>query len=256
MSLSNYILDYLFIDNVTQLSLLVGIVIVAGIVRGCIGFGLSALIIASTSFWLDVKYVVVMVMFMEVIASLFMLRNVKSEIDYKLLKILSISGIITSFIGVWVLVNINHTPHQILLSVYLVFVVGAVLANFQFKKPINDFRLYVIGSIGGFYNGFAAIGGVFVASMLSSSQVQVKNIRATMVVYFFLVEAAFFVSAYLNNIITTKVFITGLVLTFPMLFGIFIGSKLFAVLSEQILKQIVLLALLVLSVIGLFKVLI
>ena len=248
--------DYLFVDNINHLLLLGLIVFLAGIVRGCIGFAFSALVVASTSLWLDVKYTVIMVIFMEVTASLFMLKNVKDEIDYPLLKLIAIGSVFASFFGVWVLANIHSDWHQLLMSIYLTFVAIISLVKFEFKKPVNNTRLFITGIIAGFYNGLAALGGIFVASILTSSRYPIKNVRATMVVYFFIIEIAFFTGAYLNGLVTKEVVMTSLLLCIPMLFGIVRGSILFSALPEVILKQLVLFALLILSVAGLIKVII
>ncbi len=245
--------DYLFVDNVFDLLYLAIIVGFAGVIRGCIGFGFSALVVASTSLWLDVKFTVIMVIFMEVIASVFMLNNVKNEIDFKLLKILTIGGVIASFFGVWALATIKPERHQLLMSGYLLIVALVSLVKFEFKKPVNEFRLYITGIIAGFYNGLAGIGGIFIASMLTSSRYPVKNIRATIVVYFFLSEVAFFIAAYINNLVSKEVVFTSLLLCFPMLIGIIFGSKLFSSLPEKSLKKMVLITLLVLSIAGLLK---
>ena len=245
--------DYLFVDSLPQLLLLALIVFIAGIVRGCIGFAFSALVVASTSLWLDVKYTVIMVIFMEVMASLFMLKNVKAEIDYPLLKIITIGSVIASFFGVWVLANIHPDWHQVLMSVYLLFVALVSLFKFEFKHAVTKPRLYMTGIIAGFYNGMAGLGGIFVASMLTSSRYPVKNIRATMVVYFFMIEVAFFIGAYFNGLVTKEVVISSFLLTIPMLIGIFLGAKLFTALPEAILKQMVLYTLLLLSIAGLVK---
>jgi uncharacterized membrane protein YfcA len=129
------------------------------------------------------------------------------------------------------------------------------LFRFEFKKPNNNLRLFVIGAVAGFYNGFAAIGGIFVASMLTSSKLQLINIRATMVVYFFIIEVAFFASAYLNNLYSKEVFYTSVLLIIPMVFGIKLGSVLFVKLPEKTLKKIVLITLLILSLVGFIKLL-
>ncbi|MGK0271975.1 MAG: putative membrane protein YfcA [Cocleimonas sp.] len=247
------IFDYLFIDNGYDLLWLCIIVTIAGIIRGCIGFGFSALVVASTSLWLDVKFTVIMVIFMEVMASLFMLNNVKDEIDYRLLKIITIGSVIASFFGVWILANIHSDWHQILMSIYLLIVALVALFKFEFKKPVNDFRLYMTGIVAGFYNGLAGIGGIFIASMLTSSGYKVKNIRATIVVYFFMIEAAFFIAAYMNDLVSKEVVFTSMLLSIPMLVGIFFGSKLFSFLPEKTLKQMVLISLMVLSIAGLVK---
>jgi len=245
--------DYLFVDTFSHLLWLALIVFIAGIVRGCIGFAFSALVVASTSLWLDVKHTVIMVIFMEVTASLFMLKNVRNEIDYPLLKILTIGSVIASFFGVWALANLSSDWHQILMSIYLLIVALVSLFKFEFKKPANKLRLYMTGIIAGFYNGLAALGGIFVASMLTSSRYPIKHVRATMVVYFFMIEVAFFIGAYINGLVTKEVVITSFLLCIPMLIGIVLGSKLFTSLPEKTLKQIVLLTLLILSVAGLIK---
>jgi len=246
-------LDYLFVTSIPELIGLSVIVCLAGIVRGCIGFGFSALVVASTSLWIDVKYTVVMVIFMEVIASLFMLKSIKNEIDYPLLKVLLIGGSFATVLGVWALVTIDPDWHQVLMSVYLLFIALASLFNFQFKTPMTKARMHLMGIIAGFYGGLAAIGGVFIALILNSSNYPVKNIRATIVVLFFFSEAVFFSAAYYNNLITKEVILTSLVLSLPMLIGVLYGSKLFNFLPEKTLKQIVLISLLILSVIGLVK---
>lgn len=245
--------DYLFVDTRSQLLWLALIVFFAGIVRGCIGFAFSALVVASTSLWLDVKYTVIMVIFMEVVASFFMLKNVKAEIDYPLLKIITIGSVIASFFGVWLLATLHPDLHQILISLYLLAVALVSLFKFEFKKPVTTTRLYLTGLVAGLYNGLAGLGGIFVASMLTSSRYPIKNIRATMVVYFFIIEMAFFIGAYMNNLVTKEVVITSFLLCIPMLIGIFFGAKLFTSLPETTLKKIVLITLLVLSVAGLVK---
>jgi len=248
------LLDYLFVDTSVEFLCLALIVFIGGIVRGCIGFGFSALVVASTILWLDVKYTVVMMVFLETVASLFMFNKVKQEIKYDLLKMIVITGGIASFLGVWVLVNIDPVWHQWLLSIYLMFVALVSLFQYEFKKPVNNTRLNITGFIAGFYNGLAASGGIFIALMLVSSKFKIKNIRSTIVLYFFITEAVFFVAAYINDLVTKEVVITSLVLCIPMLIGIFFGSKLFASLSENILKQIVLFALLLFAIAGLVKV--
>ncbi len=252
----SFFTNYLFVESNSQLALLTAVVFLAAIVRGCIGFGFSALVVASTSFWLDVKYIVVMVILMEIIASLFMLKNVKLDIDFKVLRSLIFTAIIGNIIGVLLLANLNPAYHQVLISMYLLFIVGFSFSRFTFNKPVTQLRLNFTGLVAGFYDGMAAIGGVFLAAMLTSSSFPVRTIRATAVVYFFIVEPTFFVSAFFNGLLSKEIFYTTALLILPMLIGINYGSKLFIVLSERTLKRMVLIALSCLSFIGLFKVLV
>ncbi len=87
-------IDALFVDSSGQFVALVLIVLLASIVRGCIGFGFSALVIASTSFWLELKYVAALMIILEVSASLIMIKQVPSIIQNASFSRLLLRGVI------------------------------------------------------------------------------------------------------------------------------------------------------------------
>ena len=111
------------------------------------------------------------------------------------------------------------------------------------------------GMIAGFYNGAAAIGGLVIAMFLNASRLSVRDLRATISVYFLLCETVFFIGALWNGIYTWEVFLTSMFAVLPMVAGIWIGTHLFNQWSEEWLRRGVLVALIVLPVLGLAKVL-
>lgn len=246
--------EWFFTNNLWELAGLSSIVLVAGIVRGAIGFGFSALVVAACSFWLPPVAVVGLVVILEIVASIMMWQGIKSDVKGGVLAPLLIGGIPTILLGVWLLSWLPADWQQVTVSVYLVLVASVSLLDVKLKPDPGVIRIGVVGAIAGFYNGLAGSGGVFIAMFLNASRVTVRDLRATMVVYFLLCEAVFFVGAWWNGIYNQEIIVTSLFAIVPMWIGIWLGTHLFNRLPELLLRRGVLLALLVLPVLGLMKV--
>lgn len=253
MLLPELMQDQLFVSTPLQLSLLVFIVFLASIVRGAIGFGFSAIVVASTSFWVSPISAVCLTVILEVIASVMMFRGVQSDVDYKLLLPLSIGTLAASIIGVSILTVINPNLLQILIAIYLAAICLLTLIKFQLKPNPSTFRVGIAGALTGIINGMSAMGGLFVVFFMTGSNIPVAKIRATMVVYFLVIEFAFLSSAFMNSIYTMKIFWTSVIVTPALFIGVMLGTKLFNKLPEQKLKQMILYSLILLSTVGLFK---
>lgn len=243
----------LFVSTPQQLALLALIVFIASIVRGAIGFGFSAIVVASTSFWLPPIAAVCLTVILEVIASVIMFQGVQKDIDYKLLLPLSIGTLLASIIGVSILAIINPNFLQVLIAIYLATICIVSLIKLQLKRNPSTMRVGIAGALTGVINGMSAMGGLFVAFFMTGSNIPVARIRATMVVYFLVIEFAFLSSALLNQIYTMQIFWTSIVVAPIMFIGIALGTRLFNHLSEEKLKQLILYSLILLSAVGLIK---
>lgn len=253
MPLSDLLQSYLFVTTPLALCLLFLIVFLASIVRGAIGFGFSAIVVASTSFWLPPISAVCLTVILEVIASLVMFRGVQNDVDYSLLLPLSIGTLAASIIGVTLLAVINPNVLQVLIAIYLAAICLATIKKVQLKPQPSTLRVGIAGALTGIINGMSAMGGLFVVFFMTGSNLPVAKIRATMVVYFLVIEFAFLSSAFMNQIYTMKIFWTSLAVSPALLLGVLVGTKLFKQLPEAKLKQLILYSLIILSVVGLIK---
>jgi len=247
--------EWLFTGSLWELAGLGFVVLIAGIVRGAIGFGLSALVVAACSFWLPPVAVVGLVVILEIVASVIMWSGIREDVKREVLAPLLLCGVPTILLGVWLLSWMPPNWMQLIIASYLVLVALASLLGLKLKPNPGVGRIGVVGAIAGLYNGFAGIGGVFIALFLNASQVTVRDLRATMTVYFLLCEAVFFVGAWWNGIYSWPIFITALLAIVPMWMGIWLGTHLFNRLPEMLLRRGVLIALMVLPVLGLIKML-
>jgi len=253
LTLTELLQHYSFVVTPLQLTLLFFIVFLAAIVRGAIGFGFSAIVVASTSFWLPPIASVCLTVILEVIASLIMFRGVQKDVDYKLLIPLSLGTLLATLVGVSLLAVISPELLQILIALYLATICALTLIQFKLKPNPSTLRVGIAGAITGIINGMSAMGGLFVAFFMTGSNLPVATIRATMVVYFLVIEFAFLSSAFINQIYTMKIFWTSIAMAPALLMGIAIGTRLFNRLPEQKIKQFILYSLIALSAFGLIK---
>ena len=253
MSFIELVQTYLFVTTPFQLGVLFLIVFLASIIRGAIGFGFSAIVVASTSFWVTPIAAVCLTVILEVIASLIMFRGVQSSIDYKLLLPLSIGSLLASIVGVTILAVINPSLLQIIIAIYLALICILSLIKLQLKPDPSIKRICIVGATAGIINGMSAMGGLFLAFFMTGSNIAVAKIRATLIIYFLIIEFAFLTSALINQIYTMQIFWTSIVVTPALFLGVSVGTKLFNQLPEEKLKQLVLYSLIVLSGVGLLK---
>ncbi|MEM7112178.1 MAG: sulfite exporter TauE/SafE family protein [Chloroflexota bacterium] len=251
--MQTFIDSYLFVENGGQFLLLSLVIVIAGIVRGCIGFGFSAILVASTSFWLPPVAVVNLAVLMEIGASVMMSVSIQKDVKTAVLIPLTLGTLLTSFIGTWLLATLSDAQLQWIIGPYLVVIALLTLTNYQFPGEVTSLRIFFLGLVSGFFNGLAAIGGIVAAWGLVGSKLPVRDIRATLAAYFIVVEILFLLAAYWNGIMTLGVILTAVFSLIPLALGIWLGARLFNRYPEALLKRLVLIALISLSLLGLYK---
>ena len=144
---NTFIGDYLFVADIGQCLLLMTIVLFAGIVRGCIGFGFSAIVVASTSFWLPAVAVVNLVVLLEIAASVSMTTSVKDDVKPSILLPLSAGALATTFVGTWLLATLSSVQFQWIIGSYMqtgrlgLLSLASVSQNHRPTTPLSASRL-------------------------------------------------------------------------------------------------------------------
>ena len=160
------------------------IVFGAGIVRGFAGFGFSALSVAGLALLVSPAKVVPAVFMLEVLASISLLRSAVRDIDWRWLAWLIAGNVLCLPLGIALLAWLPETPLRLLIGALLLLAAGMLRSGFSLAlAPSARVRLGV-GMASGFVNGVAAIGGIAVAVMLSTSQIAPAVMRATMIALF------------------------------------------------------------------------
>jgi uncharacterized protein len=229
--------------------------LLAGIVRGFSGFGLSAVFVAAAAFFVSPKLLIPVGHSMEIIASVSMLRSVWKDVDFNWLKPMAFGYVFSIPAGVYALV---HLPVQGLrLMGCVVLLVASVCLLFNLRPKFHDgFALRLsTGLVAGFLAGSTSLGGMAASVMLFAVNLPPKNLRATLVLMFFLSACYSLTLGTWHGVVNTQTLTMTAWLTIPLLVGVAIGSRGFSMVSVDQFKRFVLMILAVLSLGGIASVL-
>ncbi|MCH9705448.1 MAG: sulfite exporter TauE/SafE family protein [Proteobacteria bacterium] len=233
--------------NGTQLLLLLLIVFIGAIIRGYAGFGLSALVVASTSLFLPTREAVPFVLVIEVIASLQMVKQIWRHINWRLISCILISVAIFSPLGQYALRVTDIELMRLITAILLLMAVGLVAAGRFFTIPNAPSGWLLTGCVSGFMNGLLAMGGIWTMVFLVNSGVQVAVLRASLVALFFITDIYAISVATFYDLIDRSILVR-VVCALPLVFlGIHLGAARFNPTQQEKYKTIVLLLLTLLA---------
>ena len=160
------------------------VVFAAGIVRGFAGFGFSALCVAALSLFMPPAQVVPPVFALEVLASLSLLRGALRHADWRWLSRLVLGNALCIPLGVALLAYVDETVLRLLIGALMLLAATLLRSGWRLAlQPTRGMRL-TTGLVSGLVNGVAAIGGIAVAVMLSTTALPPAAMRATMILMF------------------------------------------------------------------------
>lgn len=229
--------------------------LLAGLVRGFSGFGLSAVLVASAAFVISPKLIIPTAQAMEVIASIALLPSVWRDVNWKWLTPLASAYLLSIPVGVAALAYLPVTTLRVGGCVLLLVASLALLLNRRPKLPDGLPLRFGTGIVAGFFAGATSLGGMVASVMLFAVSLPAKNLRATLILLFF--GSALYSLSWgaWHGVVTGNTFVLAAWLAVPLLTGIAIGSRGFLHVSEAGFRKAVLAVLSVLAAAGLVTVL-
>lgn len=238
----------------------------AGIVRGFAGFGFSALSVAGLSLVMPPAQVVPPIFMLEVLASLSLLRGALAHASWRWLGWLLAGNALFIPVGVALLAWLPETPLRGLIG--LLLLAAAVASRFGWAMALEPTRgvRFAAGVVSGLFNGVAAIGGIALAVLLSTSAMAPAMMRATMIVLFLFTDLyALAVAALMPGggaeggadggpaLLGVQTLRWALFLAPAMLLGVWVGQRSFAGISPERFRRIVLDLLIAIAVLGVLR---
>jgi uncharacterized protein len=229
--------------------------LVAGIVRGFSGFGLSAVLVASGAFFISPKLLIPSAQALEVIASISMIPSVWRDVNWKWLTPMGLAYGFSIPAGVAALAYLPVDALRIGGCVVLLIASTCLLFNARPKLPDRFPLRFGTGLLAGFFAGASSLGGMVASTMLFAVSIPPKNLRATLVLLFF--GSALYSLSWgtWHGVVTVDTFVRSAWLAIPLLIGIGIGSRGFHIVTEAQFRKVVLAVLAALSVAGIASVL-
>ena len=237
------------------------IVLAAGVVRGFAGFGFSALCVAGLSLFAPPAQVVPPIFVLEVLASLTLLRSALRDVDWPWLSWLALGNAMCIPLGIAALAWLDDMHLRLLIGLLLLTAALLLRSGWQLAlTPTRGTRL-ATGLVSGLVNGVAAIGGIAVAVMLSTTQMAPAVMRATLVLLFLLTDL--YALAWASVFSTGEQQASALVgidtlrwavwLGPAMLLGIWAGNRLFRGMSPALFRRRVINLLIVIALISVVR---
>jgi uncharacterized protein len=228
--------------------------LIAGLVRGFSGFGLSAVLVASGAFFVAPKALIPSAQALEVVASIWMIPSIWRDVNWKWLRPLLLAYALAIPFGVAALA---YAPADVLRvggCVLLLVASLCLLFNARPKLPDGFPLRFGTGIVAGFMAGASSLGGMVASVMLFAVSIPAKELRATLIVLFF--GSALYSLSWgaWHGVVTRATFVQSAWLAVPMLIGIAIGSRGFHSVSDAQFRKAVLAVLAVLSVAGIVSV--
>ena len=235
------------------------VVFAAGIVRGFAGFGFSALCVAGVSLFMAPAQVVPAVFALEVLASLSLLRGALRHADWRWLSWLVLGNALCIPLGVALLAYVDETPLRLLIGALLLLAATLLRSGWRLAlQPTPAMRL-ATGLVSGFVNGVAAIGGIAVAVLLSTTALPPAAMRATLILMFLFTDlyalawAAALPGEGGQDLLGGRTLQLVLWLAPAMLGGIWFGQRSFVGVSPELFRRHVLNLLVLIAVLSVLR---
>ena len=255
----------LFGISAPHVALTAVVVFAAGIVRGYTGFGFSALLVATLGLVQPLTLIVPLTMLLEIAASVFMMREVWKQIDWRWLTRMLVGIVIATPLGVAALRSAPPGVLKVVVSLAILLCCFAIWRNWKPPWSGGGMTQFVTGIVAGVANGAAAIGGLPIIAILLATGIGSATIRATVSALIFLMDVlgiGSFISGVsmlgiglgvAQDLVFMSTVFLAVAMLVPMLIGVALGSRQFAGTSEAAFKQRTLVLLMVLALIGLVR---
>ena len=203
------------------------IVLAAGVVRGFSGFALSALIMATAVLILPPIELIPMLWWLELSASLLMLKGGWADADRPTAYGLVIGSAVGWPFGLWLTTTLDVATSKIVALSVIVALAASQLAKVRLTFLATRTGLYGTGIVAGIVSGLAHVGGMVVAFYVLASNAPARSMRGSLVLFLFLGSVTSMITQLAFGVMDMSGVSRGLVFAVPTLIGVFLGQQLF-----------------------------
>ena len=205
-------------------------ILLAGFMRSFTGFGFALIAVPALALILPPQMIVPVVLALEVITGAQLYRGAAPFADKEVLKRFSWPAVITLPLGVWLLRELSDDDMRlVLIGVMISTVVLFALGSFLTRggRAPSPIAAYGAGGLSGALCGATGIPGPPVIAYTMSSNWEPVRQRATMILYFIVIDVATLVAMFFTGLATVETLIKAAALLPALLAGNFVGSAAF-----------------------------
>ncbi len=162
----------------------VGLVFLAGLLRGFTGFGFGLTAVPLLSLVMAPARAVPIVLLLQMLVSLAGLRGAVRECDWVSIRLLALGAVVGTPVGAVALAHLAASPVRLVIA--LVVAGGALVlaGGLRLKRAPTGWGVLPFGLLSGLFNGLAGIPGPPVIALYLAAPVATSVARASMIVFF------------------------------------------------------------------------
>jgi len=225
------------------------IVLIAGFVQGCTGFGFGLITVPLLVMFLPHTQVPPMVLMLSMTTNLLILIESRRHIKPRLVLPLWIGGFIGLPLGGYILKEIDPVSFKIVIGI-IVLIVSIIMLTGWRREIKNQFAgLIPVGFLSGILSTGTSMGGPPVILFFSNQGVKREVFRANIVAYFALMSVGAIIVFALYGLLNRDVLVGAGTFVIPAIIGSLSGIWLSKFINEKLFGKIVLILLLILAII-------
>jgi len=199
----------------------------AGLVRGFTGFALSAFGLALAVLILPPVELIPVMWWLEMAASLVMLRHGWGGADMKAAITLVSGSAMGLIIGLNITTSVDAELSQRIALSLLITLAALQLTKIRIPHLASQPGTIATGVLAGIVTGLAGIGGMVVALYVLARNDEPAKMRATLVAFLFISSATSILTHFWFGTMNTTSTMRGLAFILPCVLGVLIGQRLF-----------------------------
>ena len=238
-----------------EITVLAVICLIAGLIRGFSGFALSAMVMASGASIIAPVQLIPICWWLEMTASLFMLRDGWQDANRKVAIGLAIGSTLGVPFGLALTMAIAPDLSKLVALGVIIALATLQLSRLKIPFLTTNWGLYGSGWLAGIVTGLASVGGMVVALYVLAQQAPPRQMRASLVLFLFLGSVTTMISLWSFGVMDETAVMRGLVMSFPAGLGVVMGKLLFVPKWEHLYKPFCLTLLIALASTGVIRLL-
>jgi uncharacterized membrane protein YfcA len=230
----------------------IGIVSLAGLVRGTTGFGGAMFMSPVLSILLGPVPTVVIALLLETAGALVMFPDALPKANWRTLLFLILPAVVTVPLGGYLLLTVDPWIARKMIAAVVVVFSSMLLFGLRYNGTPRVATSIALGGLVGALLGATSVGAPPVILYLLSGPDPVAVTRANLTIFVTAISVIGLVMLAAAGAISAPLAISAAALTIPFLLGIWLGGKLFDCLSETGIRRLALALMLLIGVVSLF----
>ncbi len=210
-----------------RLALIALAVVLAGFLRGFIGFGAALVTIPVVSLVFGPLMALPIVAIMGLPSTLQLLPDAVRHSEWPIVVPISLAVFVGAPIGTWVLVSVDQDLMKIIISALVIAMVGFLAMGWRLKQEVQRSLLFLSGIVGGLVQGAAGIGGPPVVAVALSRAGTPERQRGNVLAVMTAIALSSMPPLYYHELFTRGAIAIGLLLLPVYSLSTWLGSRYF-----------------------------